>query len=157
MGEPTERELTGRKVFAIVASAFGVVIAVNITLAVFAVGTFPGIEVRNSYVASQTFDVDRKAQEALGWQIDPAYDRAAGELRLNFTDAADLPAEVAGLSVLVGRPTQAADDLRPDFIRKGADFVAAVDLAPGYWLLRVEAESRDGTPFRQRLRIHVRG
>lgn len=150
-------ELTGRKVLAIVASAFGVVIAVNVVLAVFAVGTFPGIEVRNSYVASQTFDAERKAQEALGWRLEPLYDRETGELRLSFTDAAELPAEVAGLSVLVGRPTQAADDLRPGFIRKGDDFVAAVDLAPGYWLLRVEAEARDGTPFRQRLRIHVRG
>ena len=47
--------------------AFGVIIAVNLTLAFNAVRTFPGLEVKNSYVASQSFDADRAAQNALGW------------------------------------------------------------------------------------------
>ena len=48
--------LTGRKVFFITAGAFAVIIGVNVTMAVLAVGTFPGLEVKNSYVASQSFD-----------------------------------------------------------------------------------------------------
>ncbi len=47
-------------------SAFAVIIAVNLVLAFKAVRTFPGLEVENSYVASQTFDAERTAQEALG-------------------------------------------------------------------------------------------
>jgi nitrogen fixation protein FixH len=54
-------EMTGRKVLAITVSAFGVIIAVNFLLAYKAVSTFPGLEVPNSYVASQTFDADRAA------------------------------------------------------------------------------------------------
>ena len=60
-------QLTGRHVLAIAVASFGVIIGVNVLLAVNAVSTFPGLEVENSYVASQTFDVERKAQEALGW------------------------------------------------------------------------------------------
>jgi nitrogen fixation protein FixH len=48
--------------------AFGLIIAVNLTLAFNAIRTFPGLEVKNSYVASQSFDRDRQAQTALDWQ-----------------------------------------------------------------------------------------
>ncbi len=97
-------ELTGRKVFAIVASAFGVIIAVNLLLAYKAVTTFPGLEVPNSYVASQTWDAERAAQKALGWELAAEYDHAAQALELTFTDAAGRPAPLTALSVLVGRP-----------------------------------------------------
>ena len=60
------RELTGRHVLAITLAAFGVIIAVNMVMAVKAVSTFPGLETPNSYVASQRFDRDRAAQAALG-------------------------------------------------------------------------------------------
>ena len=49
------KELTGRHVFGIFAVGFGTIIAVNMVLAISAVRTFPGLEVDNSYVASQQF------------------------------------------------------------------------------------------------------
>jgi len=61
-----ERKLTGRHVLLIFVAAFGVIISVNLVLAYSAVNTFPGLEVRNSYVASQTFNDRKAAQEALG-------------------------------------------------------------------------------------------
>ena len=48
--------LTGRKVLLIAVVAFGVIIGVNVLMAVKAISTFPGLEVQNSYVASQVFD-----------------------------------------------------------------------------------------------------
>lgn len=150
-------ELTGRKVLLITVTAFGVIIAVNVTMAVQAVSTFPGLEVRNSYVASQSFDADRAAQLALGWTLSRDYDPVTGVLRLAFADADGLPAPVADLSVLVGRATVARDDRRPVFAREGGAFVAPLNLPPGKWLLQVEARAADGTPFRQRLDLLVRG
>jgi hypothetical protein len=44
-----------------------VIISVNLLLAFKAVSTFPGLEVKNSYVASQGFNDRKAAQEALGW------------------------------------------------------------------------------------------
>lgn len=150
-------ELTGRHVLMITVSAFAVIIGVNLLLAYKAVSTFPGLEVENSYVASQTFDADRAAQIALGWTLVPAYDASAGQLRLRFTDAAGAPAPVAALSVLVGRPTETSEDARPVFDRQGGDYTAPLHLRPGKWMLQVEAHAEDGTLFQQRLNLIVKG
>ena len=83
--ETKTRELTGRGVLAITLSAFGVIIAVNIAMAYFAVQTFPGLEVRNSYVASQGFNDRMRAQQALGWTT--RADLTQGVLRVTITDA----------------------------------------------------------------------
>ena len=56
------KELTGKKVLMILIGAFGTIIAVNVFMAYKAIGTFPGLEVKNSYVASQSFDAERGAR-----------------------------------------------------------------------------------------------
>ena len=146
-------ELTGRHVLAITVGAFSVIIGVNLVLAVQAVRTFPGLEVANGYIASQTFDADRKAQEALGWTVSPQY--REGRLTLAVTDAEGLPAAVRSLDVLVGRATEEKDDVVPDFLRVAGVWEADVALARGKWMLKVEAEAPDGTKFRQRLELFV--
>ena len=150
-----ERRLTGTLVFAITAGAFAIIIGVNVLMAVKAVTTFPGLEVANSYVASQTFDRDRKAQEALGWRVAEAY--APGRLTLAFTDRAGRPADLRDLSVTVGRATEDKDDRVPEFRRDGAVWAADLTLAPGKWVLYVEARAADGTAYRKRLSLSVRG
>lgn len=68
---------TGRHFTAIIVAFFGVVIAVNLTMAMFATRTFGGVVVENSYVASQKYngwlDAARK-QDRLGWKIVPSID-----------------------------------------------------------------------------------
>jgi nitrogen fixation protein FixH len=151
------RELTGRKVFAITAGFFGVVIAVNGVLAWKAVQTFPGLEVPNSYVASQTWDAERAAQVALGWSLSAGYDHEAEALQLDFTDASGQPAPLMSLSVLVGRPTEAKDDQWPVLTLRDGIWEAPLSLAPGKWMLKVEARAEDGTLFKQRLDLFVKG
>lgn len=148
------KPLTGRKVFLITAGAFGVIIGVNLVMAYQAVGTFPGLEVRNGYVASQSFDADRAAQERLGWQTVLSY--SAGSLRLSITDAGGAPVQPAGLKGLLGRPTTERDDQVPAFAFDGSDWVAPVELASGNWNLRITATAADGTRFQQRLVLHVK-
>jgi nitrogen fixation protein FixH len=61
---------TGRHMAMIMAGFFGVVLAVNITMARLASGTFGGTVVDNSYVASQQFNgwlQQSRAQDRLGW------------------------------------------------------------------------------------------
>lgn len=152
------RELTGRKVFFITTGAFGVIIAVNLVMAYSAISTFPGVEVRNSYIASQGFDAARDRQEALGWDASVSHDPAQGMLRLALTDrATGLPAEVRRLEVLVGRATEARDDQRPAFDPIGGVWQAPATLTRGKWIVRIEAEAPDGTLFRQRRDIFVAG
>ncbi|OYU38437.1 MAG: nitrogen fixation protein FixH [Pseudorhodobacter sp. PARRP1] len=151
------REIKGWHVLAFTVAAFGVIIAVNLVMAYKAISTFPGLEVENSYVASQTFDADRKAQEALGWKVAPQYDAAKGELVLAFTDTAGKPVVVQGLQVLLGRVTEAREDTTPQFVYEGGVYVAKAALHTGKWMLHVTARSGDGVLFQQRLNLFVKG
>jgi nitrogen fixation protein FixH len=149
------RELTGRHVLAITVGAFAVIIGVNLTLAWQAVATFPGLEVRNSYVAGQGWDGRRAAQEALGWTATPSY--AEGRLQLTVADRDGFPVQLQDLEVLVGRATEAKDDRRPDFVWTGAGYEAATELGRGKWMVKVQGRAGDGTPFEQRLDLMVQG
>jgi nitrogen fixation protein FixH len=150
-----QREFTGRHAAMVFVGAFAVIIGVNIALAVSAVRTFPGLEVKNSYVASQEFDLRRDAQLALGWSV--RADARDGQVILSITDADGAPVEVSDLHAILGRATQIKDDVEPDFVFDGTAYVAPVTLAGGNWNIRMTARAEDGTEFRQRVILHVRG
>jgi nitrogen fixation protein FixH len=149
-----ERKLTGYHVAAIFVSAFGVIISVNLLLAYNAVSSFPGVEVKNSYVASQHFDANREAQLALGWSV--RADARNNEVQLSITDQDGNPVEVADLKATLGRATHVQDDQSPDFVFNGKMYVASAELAPGNWNIRMIARADNGTEFRQRVILHVR-
>lgn len=148
----TKKQMTGWKFLGIMVFAFGIIISVNLTLAFKAVATFPGLETKNSYVASQTFDEERAAQLALGWEATARVE--AGQLRLSFRkDGAPVEPEI--VSAVLGRATNVASDETPILVFDGADFVAPVDLAGGNWNLRLVALAADGTEFRQRMIVDI--
>ncbi len=143
------RELTGKHVLIGFVVAFGIIISVNLVLAYSAVKTFPGLEVKNSYVASQQFDERRDAQMALGWTVRASH--SDGLLSLAITDDAGMPVEVAGLDATVGRATHVSDEVAPEFQFDGTRYYAPVPLGDGNWNIRMEAVAKDGTEFRQRV------
>ncbi len=144
------RPLTGWHVMAMFVAGFGIIISVNLILAFNAVRTFPGLEVPNSYVASQSFDARRSAQEALGWAATATY--RDGRLFVSINDR-DGQATIPGdLSVTVGRPTESARDVTPHLDEA---LSAALDLAPGLWRVDVTAHAADGTLFEQQLTLSV--
>ena len=151
----SERPFTGRHMLMLFGGAFAVIIAVNLTLAFNAVNTFPGLEVKNSYVASQEFDARRTAQQALGWSVYAS--TRDGAVVLEITDEAGQPVEVAKLTATLGRATHVKDDSNPDFQFDGSAYVAPVDLGPGNWNIRMVARAKDGTEFTQRVLLHVKG
>lgn len=150
----SERQITGRQVFVVTAGAFAIIIGVNLTLAWNAVATFPGLEVRNSYVASQSFDADRAQQLALGWEVGAKVE--GGRLSLSIEDAEGRPVRGVEIAATLGRATHVAEDRSPVFAFDGSDYVAEVGmLGEGNWNLRLVATAPDGTPFRQRIPIRV--
>jgi nitrogen fixation protein FixH len=150
----TAKELTGRKVFAIMATGFSIIIGVNVTMAYSAISTFPGLVVKNSYVASQNFDRERTAQEALGLQIAAGYN--AGEVKIVIDSLAAQPVEIESIEATVGRATHARSDVTLELSKADRAFSAPVELAPGAWVLRLRGVAADGTPFRQDLGLAVR-
>ncbi|MCI5109118.1 MAG: FixH family protein [Marivita sp.] len=148
-----ERKLTGWHALAIFGGCFAVIISVNLVLAFSAIKTFPGLEVKNSYVASQEFDIRRTEQEALGWSV---YAEAKGGLLiLSITDSDGKPVQAGTLDAILGRATHVQDDRTPEFAFDGHAYVARETLAPGNWNIRMKATSLDGVPFEQRVVLHV--
>ena len=145
----TERKITGKHVLFGFTAAFGIIIAVNLLLAYSAIKTFPGLEVANSYVASQTFNERKAAQESLGWTVEAHHHD--GRLTLSITDDTGQPVAVRMLDATVGRATHVADDVAPDFQFDGSAYVADVPLGDGNWNIRMTAIAFDGTEFQQRV------
>jgi len=153
--EKPQREFTGRHALMVFGGAFAVIIGVNIYLAVEAVRTFPGLEVKNSYVASQEFDIRRGAQMALGWSV---YASASeDQVKLEITDADGNPVEVVKLTATLGRATHVKDDQSPDFQFDGKAYVAPAQLGAGNWNIRMVARAKNGVEFSQRVILHVKG
>ncbi len=151
----TQREFTGRHVAMIFIGAFGIIISVNLFLAFSAVNTFPGLEVKNSYVASQEFDTRRDAQTALGWDV--GAEHSDGMVILSINDKVGNPVELASLEAVLGRATHVKDDRVPAFSFNGSAYVAPEDLAGGNWNIRMKATALDGTEFIQRVVLYVKG
>lgn len=75
--KPQRKPFTGWHMTAILIAFFGVIIAVNFTMARLAMSTFGGKVVENSYVASQHYNewLQRAAvQDRLGWMHDVSVD-----------------------------------------------------------------------------------
>jgi len=148
------REITGRHVFLGFCAAFAVIISVNVLLAYNAVKTFPGLEVKNSYVASQEFNKRKAAQEALGWEVSASAEGGLLRLVVNGPDGA--PVYPTEMEAVLGRATQIKDDQVLEFSHDGTAFVAPVELARGNWNIRMTATAEDGTLYSRRLVLRVK-
>ena len=144
-----ERRLTGGHVAAMFVGGFGIIIAVNLTLAFNAVRTFPGVETDNVYVTSQMFDATRAAQDALGWEV--RMDHDGENLLLSVTEEDGRPVQPEIVSATLGRATTVADDRTPAFAWDGRALIAPAVLADGNWNLRLHLRAPDGTAFRRRI------
>lgn len=142
-------------VLGIVVSFYGVIVAVNVIMAYSAVGTFPGLEVENGYIASQEFDADRTAQLALGWDVNASLED--GDVRVDIVGANGSAAEVASIEGMIGRTTERGFDQDLVFSTNstGAHVAPIEPLGVGKWELRLAAVAADGTPFRQRIVLIV--
>jgi nitrogen fixation protein FixH len=145
------REFTGKHMLAVMLGGFGIIITVNFGMAYMAVSTFPGVEARSTYVASQTFEVNRAAQDALGWDV--VADLDDGLLTLRITDQNGQPVRPVVQKAIFGRATHTGEDHNPDWVWTGTALQAVVPSRDGYWNLRLELQAEDGTIFRRRIQL----
>jgi nitrogen fixation protein FixH len=150
------RELTGKKVLAIFVAMFGTIIAVNVFMATKAISTFSGMEVSSSYADSQTFDVRREAQEALGWDASVAVE--GDTLILTLVDDAGRPVYPAEFNALLTRPTHRMNDQTLELSRgPNGTLTAPVEVSEGRWRLRMTGVARNGTEYRHNITFELRG
>ncbi|MEM8688677.1 MAG: FixH family protein [Pseudomonadota bacterium] len=151
-------EFTGRHMLLTMVAFFGVIIAVNFTMAFFASSTWTGLMVKNSYVASQDFNAklaEARAQDALGWTSTMVLE--GKDLKLTLKDNQARP--LAGLNVVarVYRPVAEAEDHDVALTESGAGlYGATVDLNPGLWEVAIMATGRDDRNYQQIFRFIVR-
>ncbi|WP_310534008.1 FixH family protein [Novosphingobium sp.] len=130
------KHFTGRHMAAVMICFFGVIVAVNFTMATLASRSFGGQVVDNSYVASQKFNtwLDEAAKEkALGW-TSKARRLDDNRIAIAFAGKKDV-----AISATARHPLGL--EKSKDFtFERGADgtFVSRETLAPGRWTLRIE-------------------
>jgi nitrogen fixation protein FixH len=139
--------LRQRWIPAVFVLGFLVVVAVNATLIVTAVGSFSGLVVAHPYKKGSEYTRVHAAleqQKALAWRYHIASDATAdGRLRLSvqWTEASGLPLSGLVVTAEFGRPVENMPPLRLDLAAQGGGrYGAIVDLPrPGLWDLRLVA------------------
>lgn len=151
------RPFTGRHMWILAISFFGVIISVNVVMATLAMRSWTGLVVENSYVASQEFEEKRLAHEAqlkAGWQATLTY--LPGAARLVIVDGARGSIDLGNVSLKLNRPVGGHDDQSLDLERKtDGSYEAQVTLPAGLWEATVTAAETALGPFELRERIRV--
>jgi nitrogen fixation protein FixH len=145
-----DHPLTGWHVLAIIGLFFGTIITVNIALAIFATGTFPGLVVKNSYVASQNYNaLLAEAQVQAESGIKAQLSAKAGVLEFRLADASGAPLRLLAVAAHAGRPASNRDDRAIAFTETGEYYRAESALPAGRWIVDVEARDGETLVFRQ--------
>ena len=146
-------ELRGVHVLFGLLAFFAAIIAVNVAFAVIAVRSFPGEDVRRSYLQGLRYNETlsmRRAQAEQGWRV-TAVIRDVGErgvVEVVMTTRDGAPVVGADLTGELQWPTDARHDRALRFVAAGAGrYVApATDLANGRWRLRARGDPKRGCP-----------
>lgn len=149
--QPAGFVLRGRHVLLAMLAFFAAIIAVNVSFAIVAVRSFPGEDVRRSYLQGLNFNAtiaERRAQAALGWSAAAALSGGPGDatvvVYLNTRDGA--PLNDATLTGALRWPADARRDHDLTFTRDGdGRYLARVGaLQAGRWRLRGRAANAGG-------------
>lgn len=146
----------GKHMLIIMVSFFGIIAAVNVSMAVLANSNWTGLVVKNSYVASQEYNSkldDASYIRNSGLLSDIGYQK--GELRfvLKGTDGRAL--EVTELVAKIGRPAHEHEDQMLKFkLNSDLTYVLPVELAQGTWSVSITGIA-EGIHYRRDERIFV--
>jgi len=127
------RHITGWHATAALVAFFGVVVAVNLVMAMYATSTFGGVVVENSYVASQKYNdwlAAAERQKELGWKITPGVDK---DRRVTVA----LAVEGANVRGYARHPLGREPDVPLSFVAEGDGFRSVTPLPAGRWTVHL--------------------
>lgn len=141
-----------------VVAGLGLVVAVNVVMAVLAHRSAPGVAVQGSFATSNaygTIQQEARRQVALGWSLDISL--RDGRVAVNFSGADGRPLPGAGLQATASRPTgRSAPVLALKMQAAGAGTFLSEAALPdqGQWDVLFIATS-EGRSFRHTRRVIV--
>lgn len=155
---PDSREaaFTGRHMLLVMLAFFGVIIAVNVTMAWFARSSWAGLVVENSYVASQQFNAkmaETRAQQALKWTGRLTIED--GKVRYRITDARGAEVPLVAVAVTFRRPVDDREDQTIALARDAGGYAAAHEVADGAWLVEIDSDANLPNLYRETRRIQI--
>jgi len=157
-----QEEFTGWHMAGVIGLFFGTIIAVNITLAVFATQSWTGLITKNPYVESQRFEAKRAVrleQAAMGWKAETAY--VDGIFSVTLTDRSGEPIKNADVRAMIGRPAFEQEDRSLSLIpnrsgtRAAGTYQARTDLSAGIWMVTLDIRDADGRQWIKDIRFNV--
>ena len=147
----SERKLTGRHVIIIVAIAFTMVLAANITFISLALGTFTGQVTEDPYARGLAYNdllEEHAAQEALGWNahVESETTDTITQVSIALTDINGFSVPGASVTVQFRRPTHEGQDSVITLMEEAPGlYTAGLTLAAaGVWDVRGRATRGDG-------------
>lgn len=133
------KQFTGWHITGILIAFFGVVIAVNLWLAIAARSTFGGALAENGYVASQDYNkwiAASEAQDRLGWSVAASADKGRLILAVSGVES---PEVVLVLQHPLGREPERRITMQAI---DPTHFVSVEGLPPGRWRAHVDLVSQ---------------
>jgi nitrogen fixation protein FixH len=150
---------TGWHMLAIMCAFFGTVIGVNVLMAYYASASWSGILAKNTYVASQDFNL--KAAEAREWAREGFKGKLTVEgdqLKYRLEGPAKSIDALQAVSAIFHRPVGEQQDFVLSLPRSAdGSFVARHGLAPGQWIADIAVIEDGRTIFHEAMRLHITG
>lgn len=124
----------------LVVGFFALIIAVNVTMAYFALGSWTGLVVKSSYVAGQNFNqntaASRAENQAAGWSL--KVNETKGALKFHIRDKNQNPVSEVDVQVVAQRPVHENADMNLAIAELGSGvYQAAEALDHGVWNLKI--------------------
>jgi nitrogen fixation protein FixH len=158
---PGGRPLTGRKVMALLAGFFGVMLLANFIMARAAVKTFSGLDTDNPYDTGLAYNQDiaaARAQAALGWSVELTRtpDGKATQLTAAVKDKVGQPVTGLDVSMRFLHPATRQFDhaILADAIAEGV-YAGSASLAPGRWEVEIDFNRKGERQFRSRNQLTI--
>ncbi len=155
------KELTGRRVLAMLIAFFGVIIVVNVFMMKAAISTFGGVDTKSSYEAGRMFEGEvakAEAQAARDWQVNAHLTASGNEqvLSVDLHDASGAPVTGVDVEATLAHPVDERNDVTVKLAEIDAGTYRGQAIVPlGVWELNLLVVRGDQQLFRSKNRVIV--
>jgi nitrogen fixation protein FixH len=156
---PSRGRFTGRDMLLIMFAFFGIIIAVNVTMAWYAMSSWSGLVVDDTYVASQQFNKKADAMRAMAASgISGETTIHDGVIAYTLRNRDGSPAIAEEVTVHFKRPVGAHEDFEARLSKSGEGrFELAHGVLPGDWIVEITSKRGESTIMHEAYRIYVDG